>query len=235
MYRLAICDDESFYIDQIRNLVDEISTDFFDIYTYIDSAELLESHKKRPFDVILLDIKMPQMDGFEVSTKIKQDSINTILCFVTSEDKFAKKGYQYNIYRFISKSLLKDDLNEALQSIVNRLKQSRRTIVLTQRAGTIKILIDDIMYVESQLNYVQVYIRDGQTLSTRETLSRFISEINDVRFIQMSKSTYVNYKYIKKVDYKDNTVIIEGDRELYLTRRYKQDFKKSYLYLEIGE
>ena len=100
----------------------------FSIDSFNDSMLALNSYKSNFYDLIILDIKMPKMDGFELYNKIKEKDPKVKICFLTASELFYEEfrktryilGDKLGEEYFIQKPIKTDDLVQKMNALMNK-------------------------------------------------------------------------------------------------------------------
>jgi DNA-binding response OmpR family regulator len=97
----------------------------FEVYTFNDPQEALSKFKPGSYDLVILDIKMPKMDGFELYYEIKKKDNNAKVCFLTASELYYEE-FRTNEYNALDKKLFirKPIDNEELLKEVNKMMMS---------------------------------------------------------------------------------------------------------------
>ena len=157
MYHIAICDDESKILNDIYVKIEtcfneqEIEAKYF---CTDDSHKMMEHLQKEKTDVLFLDIDMPYFSGMDIAAYLNEKKLNTILVFVTSQDALVYKTFVYRPFGFIRKTHIDDELKELVERIKNELNDRKQELVISKGQELTRIIIHDIMYIESQGNYL---------------------------------------------------------------------------------
>lgn len=152
MPRIAIVDDQEEYLEEICNLIEKFY--FKNGIPYVvntfSNAQLLlyEMEEKLYFDIYLLDIEMPGINGLSLAEKIRSMDDAGYIVFITSHLKFLINGYDYFAYQFIPKNNLKKKLISTLESLQKRLDIEDQEIILK---GTTK----EIFKRMSEYSFIQ--------------------------------------------------------------------------------
>src|SRR5918999_6083115 len=96
----------------------------FKVHTFNDPQEALSNYKPRYYDLVILDIKMPKMDGFKLYDEIKKKDPNAKVCFLTASElyyeEFRKKEYSaIDKGLFIRKPIENEELLKEVNRIIN--------------------------------------------------------------------------------------------------------------------
>jgi len=122
--KILLVDDEPDITFTIKNMLYNTG---FQIYTFNDPITPLKLYRTNFYDLVILDIKMPKMDGFELYTKIREKDPKVKICFLTAITKFNEEfrkirlalGKTINEDYFIQKPVEMEDLLKKLTSIIN--------------------------------------------------------------------------------------------------------------------
>lgn len=147
---IAIVDDELYMRKRIVNLLNQVLCNLTysaEIQEFSGSNEFLK--EKRRFDIIFMDIKMPDGDGFKTAEIYRSYGKEDILIFLTNYDELCKEGYKVSAFRFIGKQ---DGINEISEAIISAFKiiNSREKIKFCLDTGReIYLSVNEICYIEA--------------------------------------------------------------------------------------
>lgn len=102
MKKILICEDEA---DAIAYLNNKLGREGYEIHTAVDGKEAIEKAKEIKPDLILLDIRMPKLDGLEVAKQIRKSDTHAKIIFLTAFEspELVKEATKYNISDYIVK------------------------------------------------------------------------------------------------------------------------------------
>lgn len=192
----------------------EITTDCFD-----NPIVFLQKYRGE-FDVVFMDIRMPQMNGMECARRLRECDSNVILCFVTTMARYAIQGYEVGAMDFIIKPVSYDEFSMKMNRIIRvRKKQASATILISSRNEIRKIDIRDLYYVEVYNHSLIYHTGDGDfeaygKLSSLEADDRFRC------FIRVSQSYLVNCTLVTSVQESSLTV---KDVQIPISRRRRKE------------
>jgi len=118
--RICFVDDEPDIILLCKLVLEE---EGFEVHTFTDSLLALSNFKPNFYDLIVLDIKMPNMDGFELCTKIKEIDYNAKVCFLTASEMYyetfrKKESCLVDKDLFLRKPIENDELVKRINKIL---------------------------------------------------------------------------------------------------------------------
>lgn len=232
--RIAICDDEQMFLDLISNiLIKEFknhSTDC-EIITFKTCKEFLSSHRVDNYDIVFLDIIMPEMNGFEAAKEIRKISEKTYVIFVTTENSLVYDSFEFQPFYFVPKGT-KKFIEERLALVVNKLVirfLADKKISLPLPYGKNVLLTPmQIKYLRSSANYTEYFLTDSTVVRIRQKLDDGVTALSENLFARIHKSYAVNMKYIKTIDYSSYGLLLDDDTFLNISRKYKNDLEEAY-------
>lgn len=118
MLQVGLCDDEPVLLDTLEEKVRRCFSEnliFAEIQAFTGGQNLLyEAEDGKRFDLLLLDIEMPGMDGLELASRLRQLLPDALLIFITSHVEFALDAYELSTFRYIPKNNMDGRLEHAL-------------------------------------------------------------------------------------------------------------------------
>lgn len=202
MYRIAICDDDTFYLDNIADKVSKIFKDrrqpiHMDKFT--NTADLLEAIKTgTDYKLIFLDIQFPQSNGVDIARKIKSISSGTDFVFLSTTSDYALESFDVAPLYYITKPEDNLKLEEAVKRFLR--KNSINKITIKTRNKVISLDIDSIIYFEIMGHSILMHTADNAKYELKGTLKELESIIPTAQFARVHKSYIVNLKYITKIE-----------------------------------
>lgn len=178
--------------------------------------------KKNP-DMVFLDIDMPDIDGLEVAETIKENDLKTEVVFTTAHSKYAFRALRVEPLDYLLKPFGPEEIIAVInryQTKVKRKELERRMdflmktsrvlpkIKLPTRTGVIFIDPDDIMLYKTESNYCLIYTREGEEELIMLNIFNVVSAVNSKRVLKVSRSAYVNLQYLKKIEKRTMTCIL---------------------------
>ena len=87
---------------------------------FADGRKLIERFEKAPYEVVFLDIEMPEMDGITLAKKLREMDGNVYLVFLTGHVEYAVEGYEVNALRYLTKPVKEEKLKEVLRFVMEK-------------------------------------------------------------------------------------------------------------------
>ena len=235
MIRAAICDDDKQMLNIMKSVIEEtFSSHSFPcrISCYQTGSELLKDHMLHPFQILFLDILMPEQNGFDVAKEVRTISDKTLLLFVTSEDELVYDSFDYHPFFFLrkgEKATFSKSLAEAVKKIIDYIKRNEY-MTLDLGAGEFRsVCMQDILYLKSNAHYTEYHMNDKSMLLIREPLSDSETKLERFGFVRIHKSYIVNIYKVKKIIVSRYPEIqLYSNIILPIGRRYKEAVSEKY-------
>lgn len=235
MFRIAICDDEEYFRNREKKLIEQyMGSRGYDclIDLYASGKELLTRvDADFLYDIIFLDISMEEMDGLQTAEKIRRMSETVYIVFVTAYITYALDGYKVGAVRYLLKEedSLENSLRECLDTITARMKAEKAVCEFDFQNGKKRIPADAILYVESRLHKVIFFIMedDVKEYIRYGRLDEMEKELRQYGFCRVHQSFLVNMKYAKDVE--RYRVTLENGAEVSISKKYYKDVEKEYI------
>ena len=154
---IVICDDNKRFLSRLRKKIEPLTVGA-SIVEYYDGMELVKYCKTNTADIILLDIDMPQLDGFSAAGRIQSAKPDAQIIFITLHSELAYQAYDYRPFWFVAKSDL-DKIDYVLSRCVKLVEQKHKIPkrIITVSGAEVEINLDDIMYLESDRHYINAH------------------------------------------------------------------------------
>lgn len=235
MVRVAVCDDNKVFLEMLVRMVKEKLEEYNvanRITDYMSGTVFLEHHKKEPFDIVFLDIIMPDMDGFEVAKEIRKISAKTYIIFVTTERSLVYDVFDFEAFDFVPKDSF-ELLEGKLNRVINRLSEhlsAYMKICLDISLGEKKVIAPcEIVWVQSKGNYVDYVLITGEKLHIRGTIDSVLKILSPRLFVRIHNRNIVNMMHIIRIDYPNNEVIMRDSQRISISRKYKNELDMMYI------
>lgn len=228
MIRVAIVEDEEKEIALLEEGLKRYFTEKGCEYShgvFRNGLEFLDSYQA-DFDVVLMDIEMPLLDGFKAAQKLREiDSVVSII-FVTNMSGYAIKGYEVGAIGFIVKPVTYFALQMNLNKAVARLsKNDSVNIVVTTRNSVNLISSDTLIYVEVMRHNI-IYHTETDVISVRGNMKEVEERLRGLAFERCNNCFLVNLKYVKSVE---NNFVYLANESLPVSRGRKKNFVEALM------
>jgi two-component system LytT family response regulator len=238
--RVIIVDDEDLARERLRHLLRKES-EVEIVAECSDGPSAVAAVREHHPDVVLLDIQMPQMDGFEVVRALADGPMPAII-FVTAYDQHAVRAFEARALDYLLKPTTRARLHDALTRVGERtvaipnatvpqalldflaereLAGSRlRRVTVREAERTVVVPVEEIDWIEAAGNYVLLHVgRENHIL--RETMSALEAQLPPDLFLRVSRSAIVNLRRVKELRATgggEHIIILTNNEKIPVTR-----------------
>lgn len=229
-FLIAVCDEDPKILQpQSERIQQQFSLENavcrMDLYE--DPKKLFDALDGTEYDMAFLDIDMPGISGFDLAEKISVKYPQMLIVFVTSHDELVFPTFRYHPFRFIRKPYFDQEIEECIHEAVESLNDRDRVLEIQTSDGQQFVYVSDILYLESEKNYVNIITRHG-ILKERDTISHKEKEWGPYGFLRVHSGFLVNQKYIYAIDQESIRLRSRKYPEVPLSRRRRDAVLRSY-------
>lgn len=222
--RIAICDDQVQCRTQAVTAIREcLPGGGILVDPYKDGMSFLQAFSKKAYDLVFLDIEMPEMDGISVARRLRQISKNVPIVFLTSHIEFALEGYEVNALRYLTKPINTQKLQEVLAYVQAQMQQ-QRVLWIKNDLTEEKVHIKDILFLEAQNQNIVIYTKHGD-YTVRYNLSDYETELRDDGFFRIHRGYLVSLRHVKSVG--KHEVTLSDSTVLPVSRTKEKELKEA--------
>lgn len=198
--RIAIVEDDIHFAETAEKAI----KDFFAARKEAAEIRLLgctdlldEMSGQRSYDLYLLDVEMPGMNGMELAERIRFRDRNARIVFLTSYEKYALQGIRIGVYYYILKDSYQEELCLILERICREEEERREDyyVILTKRYGS-RVRMDNILYLTKEKKYTFFQCLNGAMYSERDSMENVFRRLPEKRFMMINKGIAVNMKHV---------------------------------------
>ncbi len=230
MLRVAICDDDAAEVRRVESYVQAYSD--FDITTYINSEELAQDIADGTvYDLYLLDIVMPDLDGIELAQIIRRTDNEAAIIFLTSHDGHARAAFHVRAAQYLTKPVGYEMLRREMDIAITTVKErNARTFLLKTNSETIAIPFHRIAYCELVDRALICETATGERhrgVTLRVPFDEAVSELmKDARFLHPHMSFVVNMDFVGSIQ--GQSLIMRGGMSIPITHGAMKTIKGKY-------
>ncbi|WP_370774978.1 LytR/AlgR family response regulator transcription factor [Anaerobutyricum hallii] len=210
---IALCDDEpeslTIIQGELYKSAEKLNIEI-ETYVYNNGNKIVDliCKDKEDFDILFLDIDMPDISGLEVAKKLREKDSDIILIFISAHEQYVFESIEYNPFRYIRKSRIEKEILLALKAAYARVEEMKDSyIVVKTEESEVRVKHSDIMYFETTARKVGIHLNDGEVFIVRKTIRGLSEELNDEHFIKVHSGCVVNARYIYKFSNRDITCL----------------------------
>lgn len=221
--RIAVVEDEEASAQKLQAYLQRYAQDYghkLEVSRFPNGLAFLGAFKGQ-FNLILLDISMPGIDGMETARRIRTIDPDVVLLFVTNLAQYAIRGYEVDALDYILKPVIYFAFSQRLNRAVGRIKSDAKNyLVICAREGTQKLAVDSIYYVESRGHDLIFHTASGD-YSMGGTMKDAEEKLLPFHFFRCNKGYLVALRHVESIQ--DGAAVVHGER-LLVSRARRNDF-----------
>jgi len=221
--RILILDDEQQFVDDLQFHIQRYMETHLiktEITATVSAQDILENDAA--FDLAFLDIQMPEADGISVAKELKKRNSRVILFFVTAFEEYQDEAMDLHIFRYFEKPFDEKRLYAGLDKAMEYLDETYVDIYLEKNGESLKVLVDDIIYIKRENRKITVATAGGEVTS-KNSFDDLVSRLPNTFFYLVHKSFLINIHYITRYSYKE---VYLDDTRISVATRKQADFHK---------
>lgn len=236
MFRILICDDDPVFLEFLRQEV-RLALKRTSIQAAIQLYQGMDDipdELLRNCDIAFLDVDFSQekYTGIDIARKIRLVQRKAIIIFVTNYIEYAPEGYEVQAFRYILKSEVRTKLDRCLNDAVSNFNTVQETFQINVSGEIINIPIEDILYIESNLHTIIVYVQKREQSAIKDytcyaSISAVEEQLVSKGFLRIHKSYLVNMRHIRK--YQCHEALLFNGTVLRVSEKNYAKQKKKYL------
>jgi DNA-binding LytR/AlgR family response regulator len=227
MHKCVIIDDEPIAIDVIRNHIDRLPV--IEIAgTFTSSIKAFTFLEKNPVDLVFLDIQMPRLTGLEI---IRELPVKPRFIIISAYREYALDGYDLDVLDFLVKPVSYERFVKAVSKFIHTIKPGNNNepvlpgfIFVKEGKKMTRILLDNIVFLESQRDYIRIIMEDGVCV-TRGTISYYEQWLPRNRFSRVHRSFIVAIS--KMISYTEEEIMMSNKSSIPIGESYRKLFKQA--------
>jgi len=223
-------DDEPLALDIIREFCLKIKHLNL-LGTFINPFEAVQTLNNEQVDLIFLEIKMPQISGFEFLKSLYNPPM---VIFTTAYKEYAFEGFENNAVDYLVKPIAFDRFSRSVSKAFQLLSLKMPSespgeelpailpgfLMVKVEYSTIRVNLEDILYIEGLKDYVKIYT-DGKLVLTKTTMKNIMEKLPADRFFRVHKSYIVS---IDKIEMIENSRIVIGNQRIPIGESFRTSF-----------
>ncbi len=229
--RIAIIDDDKEFLKQLEENIEKELIDLglsSNIKCFSQAKNIIKEIFE--YELILLDIEMPEINGIDLLDKIndeKRGSELPLVVFITNRDNYVFTALSKYPFSFMRKSCIESELRTCLVQVDKKIKQISGSGYSIKLNGTNTVLnVKDIMYIYKQNSNI-VYKCVDKEYKDRAIMSQIAVQLESLGFIRIHEGFAVNVEYVKEMN--SIRTILKNGEDLVVSRKYKDSANQNYI------
>ncbi|OXS74536.1 LytR/AlgR family response regulator transcription factor [Domibacillus enclensis] len=230
--RIGLVDDRIIDLDKLEAIVSSLP-DVEIVFSTLHAEEAYAQIKNETIDLLIADIEMPNLSGYELADIIHSHALNIAVIFVTGTSGYAVHAFELNVHDYIMKPYTKERLSQSIERLIEKSRSSEMTgrLYIKQKNDIHIIQKKEIVLIERSGRSTTIYTKSGP-IKTYLTLNELEGELRERDFLRSHRSFIINIHFVKNFSlYAKNSYVVtfEGLVEKAMITKEKVDFlQKNY-------
>ena len=221
--KLAVVDDEKKATDLLEGYMKRFEREnnmTMKISVFHNPNDFLSNYS-RDYDLVLMDIEMPGLNGIETARELRRMDSRVVLMFITNMAQYAINGYEVEAVDFVVKPVSYADFVLKMQKAMRYISRNKdKKLTLNSTEGVVNLHVSDISYIEVIRHYLIYHTLSG-SYTVRGVLKEAEENLAKYHFVRSNHCYLVNLKYVESIN--GNVVKVSGD-DLQISRNKKTEF-----------
>ena len=203
------------------------------------AEELLDAvNKSGGFDIYILDVIMPGMNGIELGKTLREKGFDEKIIYLTTSDEFAVASYKVNAADYIIKPTPDDEFISSLDRVVKSVSDIKDKFMLVKtKNGSVKLNFDNLVYAELTKRTIIYHLRDGKTIESVYIRTNFGDTVKDLvsdkRFVFCGKSLLLNMHHISGVQ--NETIVFDSLDKIFTSKKLCRELHNAWVSFNFRE
>ncbi|KRG12293.1 LytR/AlgR family response regulator transcription factor [Lederbergia galactosidilytica] len=231
--RVGIVDDRQIDLDKLKFILQE-EKDIELIFATTDSEEAYREIQKNKIELLIADIEMPGISGYELADIIQTHGLLISVIFVTAKSGYAVQAFELNVHDYILKPYTKERLQQSLDRFREKQHAGNLTgrLVLKQKSRIEMIPKKDIIFAERTGRSTTIYTVDDEH-ATYLSMNELEASLRENNFIRSHRSFLINLHFVKSFSIytkKSYSVTFDGTKKIAMLTKDKMDYLQKYYF-----
>ena len=232
---VMICDDlpeeRGNLIRMLRHYEQEKDIEL-DLETAADGTELLSLWKPDRWDLVLLDIFMPQLNGIDTARRLREVDRKCEIVFATTSREHGVEGYELHALDYLTKPISQQDVDGMMDWFLRKRAEQRRELTVRTPLGEETVPVGEIRYIESRGHSCDIHLPQ-RVVSVRRSIDELETLLPLPPFVRCHRSYIVRLDAVERMSY--TAAALRGGESLPLGRKYVKALRASLEAWQEGE
>ncbi|MBO0995875.1 LytR/AlgR family response regulator transcription factor [Bacillus sp. SD088] len=231
--KVGIVDDRQIDLDKLTFILQE-EEDVELVFATTDSENAYQEIQKNKIELLIADIEMPGISGYELADIIQTHGLLITVIFVTAKSGYAVQAFELNVHDYILKPYTKERLQQSLARFREKQHAGNLTgrLVLKQKGHIEMIPKKDIIFAERTGRSTTIYTIDDEH-TTYLSMNELEASLRENNFIRSHRSFLINLHFVKSFSVytkKSYSVSFDGTKKIAMLTKDKMDYLQKYYF-----
>lgn len=231
--KVGLVDDRTIDLDKLKAIIEPMEQLEL-VFATTNANEAYEEIKKQSIELLIADIEMPDLSGYELADIIHTHALQIAVIFVTGNSGYAVHAFELNVHDYIMKPYSKDRLVSSIERLLMKQQKVEMggRLYIKQKTDIHIVQKKDIIFIERSGRATTIFTKNGQ-IKTYQTLNELEGELRERLFIRAHRSFIINIQYILNFSlYAKNSYLVsfDGIEEKAVITKEKLDYIQQHYF-----
>lgn len=225
---IILCEDNAVDRENAARLIEASANGIFPercLRVFEDAESCLKAIRKRPPDIAFIDIFLKEKNGIELAEAVRKLNPEAAIVFLTMSNEFAAESYRVRAVDYLLKPVGKKQVDEALRRCVRQRNEALVPLIIHQNREILKFDQRKIEKLESESNYLLVYLNSGEVIRIRCPLKKIQGQLS-ADMLMLRRGVVVNMRAVQTI--KNGTCRMKSGEEIMLSRQHAKVIRDKY-------
>lgn len=205
--RIAVIDDENIFRMQLKMMIGKLAEKkelIFEVEEFDNGPDFINALSSKRYDIVFMDIYMPDMDGIETAKQLRELTERTFLIFMTASEGHYPDAFSLHAFDYVTKPFTIDRIEQVMDEIIQHTPMDEAFVKLNIGSIERKIYLKDIISVTTDGHYLDIAESAGDNARIRLTSGEFLELTgNDKRFVMVNRGIIINMDFVDRIEGSD--------------------------------
>lgn len=224
---IAIVDDDVRFSEKVERFARQFyqkKGENIEVSQYTKGLVLIQDmDEKKHFDIYMLDVEMPQINGFDLAKKIQAKQPKARIIFITSHEKYALRSIKIGSYYFILKEEYDYELKRILERIYQEEIENGQYYTIQTDTHYERFCMSGILHITKQDKYAIFHCMDNKEYYERISLEKIYQKLPQDCFIFVNRQVIIHMKHVIRLE--QNKITMQDKTVIPISRRMSVEVK----------
>lgn len=229
MIKIALCDDDVKVAHLIESYIQEMNLQECILDVFYDGSSLVDylMSNNEGYNIYLMDIEMPELNGIDTATSIRQRDNKAAIIFITDHQEFVYDVFEVLPFRFLRKPVDKDEVSRALAAALLHIKSYGQLFFFHIGHEKHQLPYHEILYFEGFGRKIHIHTLHGQKMEIYGKISDVMKHLTTDLFAQTHVSFIVNLEHVRSI--RQAEITLAGEIVLPISQKYRKSIRAQHL------
>ena len=230
--KIAVCDDDIVIARVFAETIQKVFSHYnskASVKVFGHFYALRSEMEVEYFDLLFLDIDMPDIDGIAFAKELRKKNNNVTIVYISGREELVFDTFDVNPFSFIRKTTFFNEIGDVISRYLSyHGNEQFRRLTIETAEDVLMLDIGNITYIEGVGKYQEIHTIDAEKpIRAKSTLNVFDEKLGEHGFIRSHRAYIVNCQYVRRIE--DDCVILTTGGTVPLSKSKAKEFKSRFL------